>query len=132
MPKQTHTSLRNAIVQLLTSFGIFCWANETTGMWDAKRGAYRANRKRLRGVSDILGVLRDGRFLAIEVKVGRDKCSEAQEHFIATITARNGVAFVARSVDDVLSHFGMEDQVRDGHKAAKAKEGDEGHPTGAD
>lgn len=112
MGSQTHTSLRNAIVQLLSAHGVFCWANETTGIWDAKRKAFRTNRKRLKGIADILGILRDGRLLAIEVKVGKDTLSEEQQFFLNRIGGNNGVAFVAWSLDDVIRHFGLEDKRR--------------------
>lgn len=55
------------------------------------------------GCSDIIGQMKDGRFLAIEVKreVG-GKASEAQLAFIYTIQRHGGVAGVAHSVDDVV------------------------------
>lgn len=53
------------------------------------------------GTADIIGIAPDGRFLAIECKAGRGKTTERQEAFLARIRERNGVAFVARSVEDV-------------------------------
>lgn len=57
-----------------------------------------------RGVSDILGILPDGRFLAIEVKTRTGRVSEYQASFLYEITKNGGVAFVARSVEDVIEH----------------------------
>lgn len=53
------------------------------------------------GVADILGILPDGRLLAIEVKTLSGKLSSNQEAFLLAIRIRNGVAIVARSVEDV-------------------------------
>lgn len=56
------------------------------------------------GVSDILGIYK-GRFLAIEVKTERGKLSPAQERFIQNINDNGGIAFVARSIDDVENNL---------------------------
>lgn len=108
MAKQTHTSLRDAIVVMLNATGIKAWANETTGVYDPKIGRYRTNKKRLHGVSDILGCLKDGQFVAIEVKLGKDTCSEAQTHFLQAITERGGIAFVARSKEAVIERLNLD------------------------
>jgi hypothetical protein len=54
-----------------------------------------------RDVSDILGCLPDGRFLAIEVKSDNGHATDEQAAFIADVIRHGGVAFVARSMDDV-------------------------------
>jgi hypothetical protein len=53
------------------------------------------------GVADILGILKDGRFLAIEVKSPTGKVPPHQQLFLDEISGRGGVAFVARSVEEV-------------------------------
>lgn len=53
------------------------------------------------GISDILGVLNDGRFFAIEVKMPGRKLTENQGNFINNVNRAGGVAFVAHSVEDV-------------------------------
>ena len=52
------------------------------------------------GVPDILVCL-DGRFIGIEVKKEDGVVSKMQEHHIKSIKASGGIAFIARSVDDV-------------------------------
>jgi hypothetical protein len=55
-----------------------------------------------RGVSDIIGCIpKTGRFLAIEVKRPGGKPTPEQQQFIDTINAAGGLAFVARSVEEV-------------------------------
>jgi hypothetical protein len=55
-----------------------------------------------RGMSDIMGVLRDGRTLAIEVKSRTGRMRPGQEEFLQTIRQAGGVAGVCRSVDDAV------------------------------
>jgi hypothetical protein len=54
-----------------------------------------------RGMSDILGILPDGRALAVECKTVNGKLSDFQNEFLNAIRRNNGIAIVARSVDDV-------------------------------
>ena len=48
----------------------------------------------------------DGRFLAVEVKAEKGRVAPHQQDFIDSINARGGLAFVARSVDDIESRLG--------------------------
>lgn len=57
------------------------------------------------GCSDIIGQLRDGRFLAVEVKAPGGRLSEAQSLFIDRVRAAGGVAFVARGAVDVARNL---------------------------
>lgn len=74
--------------------------------WRCNSGAARRNGRLVRfgqiGMSDILGVLPDGRILAIEVKAAKGITTTAQEIFLSHVRARGGCAFVARSVEDVV------------------------------
>ena len=54
------------------------------------------------GIPDICGVMPDGRALFIEIKKMNGKLSEAQELFLREAKANGAVAFVARSIDDVM------------------------------
>lgn len=55
------------------------------------------------GAPDIIGQLRDGRLLAVEVKRREGVVSQEQKDFLRMVHQANGLAFVARSVDDVFS-----------------------------
>jgi hypothetical protein len=59
-----------------------------------------------RGMSDIMGVLKDGRTLAIEVKSRTGRMRPGQGEFLATIRQAGGVAGVCRSVDDAVRLLG--------------------------
>lgn len=58
-----------------------------------------------RGIPDIWGVLKGGRFFGIEVKTEKGKLSFEQGEFINNVRAQGGIAFVARSVEDVIARF---------------------------
>jgi hypothetical protein len=59
-----------------------------------------------RGMSDIMGALKDGRTLAIEVKSRTGRMRPGQEEFLASIRAAGGVAGVCRSVEDAQKLLG--------------------------
>ena len=54
------------------------------------------------GCSDVLGMLRDGRFLAVEVKAPTGKLRPEQTVFLERIRAGGGAGFMARDCRDVL------------------------------
>lgn len=54
-----------------------------------------------RGVSDILGIY-SNRLLAIEVKSKTGRLTRWQTIFLDDVKRNGGIAFVARSVDDVI------------------------------
>jgi len=62
------------------------------------------------GCSDVIGQLRDGRFLACEVKAAKGRVRPEQQVFLDRVRAGAGVAFVARDLRDVhreLNHLGV-------------------------
>lgn len=58
-----------------------------------------------RGMSDILGMLKGGRLLAIECKSRTGRIQPHQQEFLDLISDGGGLAFVARSVEDVLARL---------------------------
>ncbi len=55
-----------------------------------------------RGCSDLIGQMKDGRFIAIECKAKGGKLSEDQAAFLGRVRKHGGMAIVARSADDAL------------------------------
>ena len=101
--------IENEILNFLRILGVYCWKNQSVGIYDPVKKVYRrnGNHNHIRGTSDILGII-NGRFLAIEVKSEIGKLSPEQRVFLAQISNNGGVAFVARSLRDVavnLSKF---------------------------
>jgi hypothetical protein len=58
------------------------------------------------GCSDLIGMLRDGRFLAVECKRKGKSATEAQLSFLRVVDDFGGMAFVAWSADDVRKALG--------------------------
>jgi hypothetical protein len=87
---------------------IYFWVTDRVGIYDAKAGVFRRNVDpyRIKGISDILGILPNGRLLAIEVKTKTGKVSSDQKLFIDKVNKLGGLAFVARSIDDVIHNLG--------------------------
>ncbi len=79
---------------------ILCWKNNTAGIYVKARNTYIPSHAP--GVSDILAVLPGGRFLAVEVKAPKGKVSPLQQQFIDAVNQAGGLAFVARSVEEVI------------------------------
>jgi hypothetical protein len=96
--------IQSEIMRYLDELGVFHWRNNA--------GAVKSHGRMIRfgvvGGSDILGVLSDGRALAIEVKTASGKVTPAQESFLSRVRECGGVAFVARSVDDVIRNLGAD------------------------
>lgn len=72
--------------------------------YGSKTHYIRANTAK--GMSDIMGILKDGRTLAIECKSPTGKVQPHQYEFLEAIRNAGGLAFVARSVDDVILRLG--------------------------
>lgn len=92
--------IQNSILEYLHAKGIFCWKEHSGGIMID--GGKRYMPIGLRGKSDILGILNDGRFLAVEVKRKTGVVSAEQKIFIDNINNRGGLAFIATSIDDVI------------------------------
>jgi hypothetical protein len=55
------------------------------------------------GQSDLMGQMKDGRMLAIEVKRPGKAATPSQGEFLAMVTKYNGVAGVVHSIDEAMS-----------------------------
>lgn len=93
------------IIHRLNSLGNFVWRNNA-GMihlrYQNKKGQskYRRLLIGVKGGSDILGVDKQGKFLAIECKIGSRKTTYLQEEFIREINERGGIGLVISDRDD--------------------------------
>jgi len=100
--KISENAVTNEIIEYLSWKGIYCWKNKNIATFDTKSKRFRRLGKyEIRGVSDILGIMKDGRMLCIECKTGYNKASDVQKEFIANINKSGGIAFVAYGIDDV-------------------------------
>jgi len=79
-------------------------------VWRSNTGAVQIENRFVRfgkpGVPDILGCLKDGRFLAIEVKRGKNIATKTQAEFLEKVRRAGGVAGVVRCLQDVVKLLG--------------------------
>jgi len=100
------SEILNQILDYLNKRGIFSFRVNNGAIFDKNINGYRKLGKfHLKGVSDIIGVL-NGKILCIEVKKETGKISKEQEAFLAKIARSGGVAFVARSIEEVEENLG--------------------------
>lgn len=105
----TEKDIEKAILSYLNYIGIKAW-KQNCGMFimGGKYGkrAYKSfsdhNGKVIKGMSDIAGIIpKTGQYLAIEVKKEKGIVSPEQAEHIRVVNSIGGVAFVARSVEQV-------------------------------
>ena len=96
--------IEKQIFTYLRSRGILCFKTIQAGYFDPIRKVFRKQNSPffMRGVSDCLGLLPSGRFLAIEIKSSVGITSPHQKAFIKSVNDSGGIAFMARSVEDVI------------------------------
>lgn len=95
--------LQKLIRDWINLSGGFVWRNNS-GQFSItdKSGKLRYFKAGIKGGSDLVGVWKNGQFLAVEVKVGKNKPSYYQIRFLEEITRRGGIGFVAYSLDEVI------------------------------
>lgn len=94
--------LVNECKSYLNSRGCFVWRNNSGVTRSFYKGRERMWRSGVRGASDIIGVFADGRFIAIECKVGYNKPTPHQTEFINEVKSRGGIAGVVKSLDELI------------------------------
>ena len=61
------------------------------------------------GVPDLICCFK-GRLIGIEIKAEKGVVSDYQKEFISEINRADGLAFVARSLEDVIEGLGLQDR----------------------
>jgi hypothetical protein len=84
-------------VRMNTAAGKLAYRDGSTSQW-MKFGFV--------GAADITGQLVDGRRLEVEVKRPSGRLRPEQAAFLERVREANGVAFVARGIEDVWEHLG--------------------------
>lgn len=107
-PKRTHDRKEGAalveVLKALRAHPLVSWAERQNS------GAANVGGRFIRfgwpGCPDVIGQLRDGRFLGCEVKNPTGKLRPEQSVFLERIRSSGGVAFMARDCRDVLRELG--------------------------
>ena len=109
LPKRTprrESEIVQATLQALRAYGIVCWRNQSGMVVGEHKGKPWVIRMGTTGVSDIVGFRKtDGRIVCVECKVPDRDPTPAQAAFLTSVTRADGLAFVARSLDDVKQHL---------------------------
>lgn len=95
--------LINRILIAISEHGGRAWRNNS-GVAEYEGGA-KVRYGVGKGGSDIIGITKDGKFLAVEVKTGKLKLSPTQAVFLKTINSLGGIGIEARSVEDVTARI---------------------------
>lgn len=91
-----------ACLQLLSMRGVFAWRNNSGAVTAAHKGKRRFVRfGGAPGASDILGVLPDGRFLAVECKRPGNRPTAEQQSFLDAVSRLGGAAVWVTSVAEL-------------------------------
>ena len=98
--KRTEADIKRAIELYLKAQGCLVIPYRTTGIRTKDRGWIPARRK---GIADLLGLTREGKFFAIEVKVPGGRATPEQEQFLESVRSFGCKAFVATSIQDVMN-----------------------------
>lgn len=102
----TEKQIENLILNYLRAKGFYAWKNQSIGVFDPVKKIYRKsnNRHHIKGVSDIIA-LKHGKAVFIEVKSKTGRPSQEQIVFMNNIKSVGGIAFIARSIEDVLNEL---------------------------
>lgn len=98
------TTIQAGILRLLRVHPKVAWVQRINSGAGKKKGFYV--RFGFTGCSDIIGQLRDGRFLAIECKTEDGKPTDEQQSFLERVNRHGGLAGVCRSITDADSLLG--------------------------
>lgn len=97
LPRQSEADTKRAIIQYLKVRGHLVIPYRTTGI-KTDHGWIPATQT---GISDLLGLTKEGKFFAIEVKSAIGRTTPNQERFLASVRSCGCIGIVARSIDDV-------------------------------
>ena len=96
----SEANIMNDCMIALSKAGCLIWRNNTGVLNDANGRPIKFGL--CKGSADLIGIAKDGRFLAVECKTRTGRVRPEQELFIAAVKRAGGRAGVARSVQDAL------------------------------
>lgn len=94
--------LVKSCLDYLAAKRIFAFRINTTGVFDPSKQIFRKFTG-MKGVSDILGILPNGKFMSLECKIKPNKPTEDQDLFMDNVTDNGGVALLVYSIDELDS-----------------------------
>ena len=116
-PARKESEIQRGILEYLRFRGVLAWKAGTGAMRAEYRGKPRFIQFGTKGVSDIIGMLPGGRFLAIEVKRPGKRPTWEQSEFLRAVREGGGQGWLAVSTHDV-------DLLLTGYLTAPSREGE--------
>ena len=104
MNNEKESDIQTAIIQYLRLKKYVVFKHHSTG-FAVREGKIAPFRYGDRGISDIIACSPTGQFVAIEVKRAKGVVSDDQAAFIREVLHNRGIAFVAKSLDDVMAQI---------------------------
>lgn len=106
MENVTESNVVAACMDYLLQKGHYVWRNNTgvtKAEYEMKDGTVKKRfwRAGVVGSSDILGIAKDGKMIAVECKKPGKKTTEAQDEFLQKIDKRGGYAIIAFGIDEL-------------------------------
>lgn len=89
-------SLTDAVIDLITLKGGIAYRINSQGQYDPNLGRFRHSGM-VKGLPDVIGLI-GGRFIGVEIKIGRDKMSKFQEKRQREIKESGGVFLIAKDI----------------------------------
>lgn len=105
LPKPKESQIQATILDFLLKSGYRVWRQNTGAAMYEHNGKSRFIRYGYPGISDIIGMTKQGRFLAIEVKQSGKQATALQQQFLNEVTASGGIAFVAHSLEETIEQL---------------------------
>jgi hypothetical protein len=99
----TANGLTKAIIAYIKICGGSAFRVNTQGQFDAKMNKWRHSGTR-KGLPDVQGVMK-GKYLGIEVKIGKDVQSEHQKRIESELIASGGLYFIAKDFESFRFWF---------------------------
>lgn len=107
MNRPTESQIQSAIIDYLRMVGaVVTRANSGSIVQQKSNGTSYRIKLADAGTADILSCYQ-GRYIAIEVKDHKGETTLEQEVFLQSVRDAGGIAFVARSIDDVKEMLGL-------------------------
>lgn len=108
-PAPLEKEIQRTCLEWLAGVGIFAFRVNSGAMTATHKGKTRYMKfNGARGCSDILAILPDARFGAIEIKRPGNVPTDDQKAFLASVQRAGGVALFAVSVDDLRAKLKLE------------------------
>jgi hypothetical protein len=99
----TSNGLTSCVISWLTLNKHYCSRIQSQGQWNQKLGMFTKSTVR-KGIADIMAVI-EGRTVMIEIKIGRDKLSEAQIKTKHDVEKSGGHYMVVKDFDSFLQQY---------------------------